>query len=138
MTLQGLTVIPPTARRPRESRFPGTRAETICNHLTPTGGLVVSVVSLDPGARTRLHYHQVDTYEYVLAGTARVYDQYGNSVVITADTGVYYPAGPESAHFWEAVGNVPVQFLFLYTAPPGQTDGLTLVEEGTPPAGTDR
>lgn len=128
MPLQGLTIIPPTARLPRESRFPGTHAETICNHQTPTNGFVVSVVSLDPGARTRLHYHQVDTFEYVLSGSARVVDQQGNSEVITADTGVYYPAGPASAHFWETIGSLPVTFLFVYSAPPGQTDGLTVIE----------
>lgn len=130
MPLQGLKIIPPTERVPRESRFPGTRAQTICNHDTPTNGFVVSVVSLDPGARTRLHYHQVDSFEYVLGGTARVVDQHGNSEVITADTAVYYPAGPGSAHYWETVGSIPVQFLFIYTAPPGQNDGLTPVDEG--------
>ncbi len=129
MPLRGLTVIHPTERVPREVRFPGTRAETICNHLTPTNGFVVSVVSLDPGARTRLHYHQVDTFEYVLTGSARVYDQHGNSEVITADTGVYYPAGRDSAHSWETIGSVPVQFLFIYSAPPGQNDGLTPIED---------
>ena len=129
MPLQGLTVISPTARVPRESRFPGTRAETVCNHLTPTNGFVVSVVSLDPGARTRLHYHQVDTFEYVLSGSAKVHDQHGNSVVITADSAVYYPAGRESAHSWETLGSVPVTFLFIYSATPGQTDGLTPLEE---------
>ena len=128
MPLQGLTIIPPLDRVPRESRFPGTRAETVCNHQTPTNSFVVSVVSLDPGGRTRLHYHQVDTFEYVLGGVARVYDQHGNSQVITADTGLYYPAGRESAHYWETVGSVPVEFLFIYTAPPGQNDGLTPME----------
>ncbi|MGH2461344.1 MAG: cupin domain-containing protein [Chloroflexota bacterium] len=127
MSLQGLTVIPPTGRVPREIRFPGTRAETVCNHLTPTNGFVVSVVSIDPGSRTRMHFHQVDTFEYVLAGSARVYDQHGNSVVITADTALYYPAGQASAHSWEALGSMAVQFLFIYSAPPGQNDGLTPV-----------
>ena len=128
MPLQGLTIIPPTERKPRESRFPGTRAETIANHATPTNGFVVSVVALDPGSRTRLHYHQVDTFEYVLNGVARVCDQHGNSEIVTPSTGVYYPAGPASAHYWETVGNIAVEFLFIYTAPPGQTDGLTPVE----------
>ncbi len=128
MPVQGLTILPPTTRRPRESRFPGTRGEIICNHETPTNSFVVSVVSLDPGSRTRLHYHQVDTFEYVLSGIARVYDQHGNSEVVTADTAVYYPAGRESAHYWETVGNIPVEFLFVYTAPPGQNDGLTPIE----------
>src|SRR5260221_6070224 len=98
MPLQGLTIIPPTERIPRESRFPGTRAETVFNHQTPTNGFVVSVVSLEPGAKSRFHFHQVDTFEFVLSGTARVFDQHGNSQVITADTGVYYPAGRESDH----------------------------------------
>jgi quercetin dioxygenase-like cupin family protein len=129
MPLKGLTIIPPTERVPRESRFPGTRAETVVNHATPTNGFVVGVVTLDPGARSRLHFHQVDTFEFVLSGSARVHDQHGNSQVITADTGVYYPAGRESAHSWECVGNIPVTFIFLYSAPPGQTDGLTPVEE---------
>ena len=128
MPLEGLRIIHPTERVPREVRFPGTRAETIVNHLTPTNGFVVSVVALDPSARTRLHFHQVDTFEFVLSGSARVYDQYGNSEVITADTGLYYPAGRESAHSWEALGSVPVTFIFLYSAPPGQTDGLTPLE----------
>ncbi len=128
MPLQGLRVIQPTERVPREIRFPGTRAETICNHQTPTNGLVVSVVSIEPGTRTRLHYHQVDTFEYVLAGSARVYDQHGNSEVITADSAVYYPAGRESAHSWECLGSVPVTFIFLYSALPGQNDGLTPLE----------
>lgn len=129
MPLQGLTIIPPTDRVPREIRFPGTRAETICNHLTPTNSFVVSAVALDPGARTRLHYHQVDTFEFVLSGTARIHDQHGNGVVVTADTGVYYPAGRESAHYWETIGSIPVTFLFIYTAPPGQNDGLTPLED---------
>ena len=128
MPLQGLTIIPPSERIPRESRFPGTRAETVFNHQTPTNGLVVGVVALDPGAKSRLHYHQVDTFEFVLSGSARVFDQHGNSQVITADTGIYYPAGRESAHSWECAGNIPVTFIFLYSAPPGQTDGLTPVE----------
>lgn len=128
MPLQGLKIIPPTERQPRESRFPGTRAETIVNHATPTNGFVVSVVALDPGSRTRLHYHQVDTFEYVLNGVARVYDQHGNSELVTPSTGVYYPAGPASAHSWETVGNIAVEFLFIYSAPPGQTDGLTPLE----------
>lgn len=127
MALQGLTIIPSTERKARESRFPGTRAETIVNHATPTNGFVVSVVALDPGSRTGLHYHQVDTFEYVLNGVARVYDQHGNSEIITPSTGVYYPAGPGSAHYWETVGNIAVEFLFIYTAPPGQNDGLTPV-----------
>jgi mannose-6-phosphate isomerase-like protein (cupin superfamily) len=128
MPLQGLRIIPPSDRVPRETRFPGTRAETIANHLTPTNGFVVSVVSLDPGSKTRLHFHQVDTFEFVLSGSARVLDQHGNSQDITADTGIYYPAGRESAHSWECTGNIPVTFLFIYSAPPGQTDGLTPVE----------
>ena len=128
MPLQGLRVIHPTERVPREVRFPGTRAETIVNHLTPTNGFVVSCVSLDPGGRTRMHYHHVDTFEFVLSGSARVHDQHGNSEVITADTALYYPGGPESAHSWETLGSVPVTFLFLYSAPPGENDGLTPVE----------
>jgi len=128
MPLKGLTIVPPTDRVPREVRFPGTRAETIVNHATPTNSFVVATVALDPGARTKLHFHQRDTFEYVLSGVARVCDQHGNSQVITADTGLYYPAGQESAHFWETVGSVPVTFLFVYSAPPGETDGLTPLE----------
>lgn len=128
MPLEGLTIVLPTERVPREVRFPGTRAETIFNHLTPTNSFVVAQVGLDPGARTKLHYHQVDTFEYVLSGTARVWDQHGNSQVVTGDTGLYYPAGPVSAHYWETLGSVPVSFLFVYSAPPGQNDGLTPLE----------
>ena len=128
MALTGLTIVPPTERVPREVRFPGTRAETIFNHLTPTNSFVVAQVALDPGARTKMHYHQVDTFEYVLSGVARVWDQHGNSQIVTGDTGLYYPAGMDSAHYWETLGSVPVTFLFVYSAPPGQNDGLTPLE----------
>jgi len=121
-------VIHSVDRAPRESRWPRTRAEALFNHQTPTQGLVCAVVTVDPGAVIAMHYHTVETIEYVTTGKARVRDQYGNAVVVTAESILHFPAGPDAAHEFTVLGNSPLQVLTFHYALPGQTDGLTRLE----------
>jgi mannose-6-phosphate isomerase-like protein (cupin superfamily) len=121
----GFTCVQPSERAERASRWPGTWAQVICNHATPTERLVAAIVTVAPGAAVAMHHHRVETLEFVLSGAARVSDRHGNAVVVSAEAALYFPAGPAGAHAWEVVGNAPVQVLFVYSAPPGEDDGLT-------------
>jgi len=120
----GFHVILPADRAPRESRWPQTTAEKLFNHDTPTTGLVCAIVNVEPGGHVPLHYHAVETIEYVTTGRAEVKDQHGNAVVVTAESTLHFPAGRAAAHEWTVLGNSPLQVIFFYAAPPGQNDGL--------------
>lgn len=124
MARLGFNIIQSVDRRPREARWPRTSAERLFNHDTPTAGLVCAIVNVEPGATIPLHYHAVETIEYVTTGTARVRDRHGNEVVVSAEATLHFPAGPDAAHEWTVLGNSPLQVLFFYAAPPGQDDGL--------------
>ena len=117
--------VAPSERPDRASRWPDTWAQVVCNHQTPTDRLVAAIVTVAPHKTVPLHYHRVETLEYVLSGAARVRDRHGNEVIVTADSAVYFPAGPDAAHEWTVIGNSPVQVLFMYNAAHGEDDGLT-------------
>jgi len=120
----GFNVIQSVDREAREARWPRTSAEKLFNHDTPTAGLVCAIVNVEPGATVPLHYHAVETIEYVTGGKARVRDRHGNEVVVAAESILHFPPGPDAAHEWTALGNSPLQVLFIYAAPPGEHDGL--------------
>jgi uncharacterized RmlC-like cupin family protein len=124
----GFTCTRSTERADRASRWPSTWAQVICNHTTPTQGLVSAVVTVAPGATVPMHFHRVETLEFVTTGSALIRDRHGNEVVVSAESAIYFPPGPDGAHEWTVIGNAPLQVLFVYCARPGEDDGLTRFE----------
>jgi len=107
----------------------GGRVKMLCDETTPTKSLVFGFLSIDPGAKLPLHYHDVEEGQYVLFGYGVLHDYEGKKRPVRPGVILYAPAGIEGAHSIENTGDIPLGVLFAYPAPQGKPPEIKRVEE---------
>jgi mannose-6-phosphate isomerase-like protein (cupin superfamily) len=67
----------------------------------PSERINVGVAQFGPGTHEHLHWHLIETFHYVLAGSAIVRDIEGNEYPVGPGDVVYGPPGLRGSHEWE-------------------------------------
>jgi mannose-6-phosphate isomerase-like protein (cupin superfamily) len=67
----------------------------------PSERINVGVAQFGPGTHEHLHWHLIETFHYVLAGSAIVRDIEGNDYPVGPGDVVYGPPGLRGSHEWE-------------------------------------
>ena len=67
----------------------------------PSERINVAVAQFGPGTHEHLHWHLIETFHYVLAGSAVVRDIEGNEYPVGPGDVVYGPPGLHGSHEWE-------------------------------------
>lgn len=70
----------------------------------PSERIRVALANYRPGTVEPLHWHPIEAFYYVTAGSAVVRDIEGREYEAGAGTVIYAPAGIAGAHEWEARG----------------------------------
>ena len=67
----------------------------------PSERISVGLATFGPGTHEHLHWHLIETFHYVLAGSAIVRDIEGNEYKVGPGDVVYGPPGLRGSHEWE-------------------------------------
>ena len=78
----------------------------------PSERVRVAVATFKPGTHEELHWHAIEVFYYVIAGSATVRDYNGREYAVSAGSAIYAPPGIAGAHEWE-VGNDGLQLLSI-------------------------
>ena len=71
------------------------------SNLHPSERINVGLATFAAGTHEHLHWHMIETFHYVLSGSAIVRDIEGNSYTVSAGDVVYGPPGLRGAHEWD-------------------------------------
>jgi uncharacterized cupin superfamily protein len=69
--------------------------------LHPSERINVGLATFGPGTHEHLHWHLIETFHYVVAGSAIVRDIEGNSYTVGTGDVIYGAPGLRGAHEWE-------------------------------------
>ena len=78
----------------------------------PSERVRVAVATFKPGTHEELHWHAIEVFYYVMAGSATVRDYHGNEYPVSAGSAIYAPPGIAGSHEWE-VGKDGLQLLSI-------------------------
>ena len=67
----------------------------------PSERISVGLATFAPGTHEHLHWHLIETFHYVLSGSAIVRDIEGNRYEVGPGDVVYGPPGVRGSHEWE-------------------------------------
>ena len=67
----------------------------------PSERVRVAVATFKPGTHEELHWHAIEVFYYVMAGSATVRDYHGREYPVSAGSAIYAPPGIAGAHEWE-------------------------------------
>ena len=67
----------------------------------PSERINVGLATFGPGTHEHLHWHLIETFHYVLTGSAIVRDVEGNEYKVGPGDVVYGPPGVRGSHEWE-------------------------------------
>lgn len=67
----------------------------------PAERISVGLATFGPGTHEHLHWHMIETFHYIVAGSAIVRDIEGNEWTVGVGDVVFGPAGLRGAHEWE-------------------------------------
>jgi mannose-6-phosphate isomerase-like protein (cupin superfamily) len=67
----------------------------------PSERISVGLATFGPGTHEHLHWHLIETFHYVLTGSAIVRDIEGNEYKVGPGDVVYGPPGLRGSHEWE-------------------------------------
>lgn len=67
----------------------------------PTERVRVAVATFKPGVHEHLHWHAIEVFYYVMAGSAIVRDYHGKEYDAGPGTAIYAPAGIAGSHEWQ-------------------------------------
>ena len=76
----------------------------------PSERVRAAVATFKPGVHEFLHWHPIEVFYYVLAGSAIVRDYHGKEYPVGPGCSIYAPAGIAGSHEWE-VGKKGLQLL---------------------------
>jgi len=71
----------------------------------PSERVRVAVATFKPGTHEELHWHAIEVFYYVMAGSATVRDYHGREYPVSAGSAIYAPPGIAGAHEWEVGGD---------------------------------
>ena len=81
----------------------------------PSERVRAAVATFKPGVHELLHWHAIDVFYYVLAGSAIVRDYHGKEYPVGPGSAIYAPAGIAGSHEWQ-VGKDGLQLLSIRAA----------------------
>lgn len=81
----------------------------------PSERVRAAVATFKPGVHELLHWHAIEVFYYVLAGSAIVRDYRGKEYPVGPGSAIYAPAGIAGSHEWQ-VGKDGLQLLSIRTA----------------------
>ena len=89
-----------------EPSFPGVIPGLTIKKLAgskehPAERISVGLATFGPGTHEHLHWHMIETFHYIVAGSGIVRDIEGNSWEVGPGDVVFGPAGLRGAHEWE-------------------------------------
>ena len=67
----------------------------------PSERVRASVATFEPGTHELLHWHAIEVFYYVMAGSAIVRDYYGKEFPVRPGSAIYAEPGIAGAHEWE-------------------------------------
>ena len=111
---------------------PGRYGETIVGgDQRPTEHVYVSHFVLCPNETLNVHYHGLEEVQYVVFGTGIVTDSVGEERQIWPGSVVYCGSGPEGAHGFKNLGNVPLVLICFFPSAGGKAPDATMAETET-------
>ena len=81
----------------------------------PSERVRAAVATFKPGVHELLHWHAIEVFYYVLAGSAIVRDYHGKEYPVGPGSAIYAPAGIAGSHEWQ-VGKDGLQLLSIRAA----------------------
>jgi mannose-6-phosphate isomerase-like protein (cupin superfamily) len=78
----------------------------------PSERIRVAVANFKAGTHEHLHWHAIEVFYYVMAGSAIVRDYHGKEYEVGPGAAIYAPAGIAGAHEWQ-VGERGLQLLSI-------------------------
>lgn len=78
----------------------------------PSERVRVAVATFKAGTHEELHWHAIEVFYYVMAGSATVRDYHGKAYQVGAGSAIYAPPGIAGSHEWE-VGKDGLQLLSI-------------------------
>lgn len=78
----------------------------------PSERIRVAVATFKPGTHEHLHWHAIEVFYYVMAGSAVVRDYHGKEYPVRTGSAIYAPAGLAGSHEWQ-VGTDGLQLLSI-------------------------
>ena len=81
----------------------------------PSERVRAAVATFKPGVHELLHWHAIEVFYYVLAGSAIVRDYHGKEYPVGPGSAIYAPAGIAGSHEWQ-VGKEGLQLLSIRAA----------------------
>lgn len=76
----------------------------------PSERVRVAVANFKAGVHEHLHWHAIEVFYYVMAGSATVRDYYGKEYAVGPGSAIYAQAGVAGSHEWQ-VGKDGLQLL---------------------------
>lgn len=78
----------------------------------PSERVRVAVATFRPGTHEELHWHAIEVFYYVMAGSAIVRDYHGKEYNVGPGSAIYAPPGIAGSHEWQ-VGENGLQLLSI-------------------------
>jgi len=78
----------------------------------PSERVRVAVATFKAGTHEHLHWHAIEVFYYVMAGSATVRDYHGKEYPVGPGSAIYAPAGIAGSHEWQ-VGKNGLQLLSI-------------------------
>jgi len=78
----------------------------------PSERVRVAVATFKAGTHEHLHWHAIEVFYYVMAGSATVRDYHGKEYPVGPGSAIYAPAGIAGSHEWQ-VGKNGLQILSI-------------------------
>jgi mannose-6-phosphate isomerase-like protein (cupin superfamily) len=78
----------------------------------PSERVRVAVATFKPGVHEELHWHAIEVFYYVMAGSAIVRDYHGREFPVGPGSAIYAPPGIAGSHEWQ-VGSEGLQLLSI-------------------------
>lgn len=78
----------------------------------PSERVRVAVATFEPHVHEHLHWHAIEVFYYVMAGSAIVRDYHGKEYPVHPGCSIYAPAGIAGSHEWQ-VGKDGLQLLSI-------------------------
>ena len=78
----------------------------------PSERVRVAVATFKPGTHEELHWHAIEVFYYVMAGSAIVRDFHGKEYPVASGAAIYAPPGIAGSHEWQ-VGQDGLQLLSI-------------------------
>jgi len=78
----------------------------------PSERVRVAVAKFRPGTHEELHWHAIEVFYYVMAGSAIVRDYHGKKYQVKPGSAIYAPAGVAGSHEWQ-VGKSGLELLSI-------------------------